>query len=66
MSEALKNGPRMLPYVSAITEAVRQVLEEQDNAFVAGEDVGQGEVRRLRRVRPQWRRCPQVGSCIRG
>jgi pyruvate dehydrogenase E1 component beta subunit len=41
MSEALKDGPRMLPYVSAITEGVRQVLEEQDNAFVAGEDVGQ-------------------------
>ncbi len=34
-------GPRKLPYVSAITEAVREVLLEQDTAFVAGEDVGQ-------------------------
>ena len=25
----------------AITEGVRQILEEQDNAFVAGEDVGE-------------------------
>lgn len=32
---------RELPYVSAVTEALRQVLAEQDNAFVAGEDVGQ-------------------------
>lgn len=31
--------PRELPYVSAITEGVRQVMLEQDNAFVAGEDV---------------------------
>ncbi len=31
--------PRELPYVSAITEGVREVLLEQDNAFVAGEDV---------------------------
>lgn len=41
MSEAMKDQPRVLPYVSAITEAVQQVLKEQDNAFVAGEDVGQ-------------------------
>ena len=41
MSEAIKDQPRVLPYVSAITEAVQQVLKEQDNAFVAGEDVGQ-------------------------
>lgn len=32
---------RKLPYVAAITEGVREVLLEQDNAFVAGEDVGQ-------------------------
>ena len=31
--------PRELPYVSAITEGVREVLLAQDNAFVAGEDV---------------------------
>ena len=30
---------RQLTYVAAITEAVRTVLREQDNAFVAGEDV---------------------------
>ena len=41
MSEAVKSGGRQLPYVAAITEGVRQVLLEQDNAFVAGEDVGQ-------------------------
>ena len=38
MSEATA---RKLPYVAAITEGVREVLLEQDNAFVAGEDVGQ-------------------------
>jgi pyruvate/2-oxoglutarate/acetoin dehydrogenase E1 component len=32
---------RKLPYVAAITEGVREVLLEQENAFVAGEDVGQ-------------------------
>jgi acetoin:2,6-dichlorophenolindophenol oxidoreductase subunit beta len=32
---------RQLPYVTAITEGVREVLLEQDTAFVAGEDVGQ-------------------------
>lgn len=37
--------PRELPYVAAITEGVREVLLEQDNAFVAGEDVaGAGSV----------------------
>lgn len=41
MSEAVKSEGRQLPYVAAITEGVRQVLLEQDNAFVAGEDVGQ-------------------------
>ena len=41
MSEAKKQEPRKLPYVAAITEGVRQVLQEQDNAFVAGEDVGE-------------------------
>lgn len=44
MSEALKKnqstGPRILSYVEAINEGVREVLLEQDNAFVAGEDVG--------------------------
>ncbi|MEM7017055.1 MAG: alpha-ketoacid dehydrogenase subunit beta [Pseudomonadota bacterium] len=36
---------RELSYVAAINEAVRQVLREQDNAFVAGEDVaGAGSV----------------------
>jgi pyruvate dehydrogenase E1 component beta subunit len=32
---------RQLPYVVAITEGVREVLKEQPNAFVAGEDVAQ-------------------------
>ena len=40
MSQAKEHQPRKLPYVAAITEGVRQVLIEQDNAFVAGEDVG--------------------------
>ena len=39
MSEAVKQEPRVLPYVMAINEGVREVLREQDNAFVAGEDV---------------------------
>lgn len=44
MAEA-KVEPRTLPYVAAITDGVRQVLLEQDNAFVAGEDVaGAGSV----------------------
>jgi len=37
--------PRKLPYVSAITDGVREVLKEQANAFVVGEDVaGAGSV----------------------
>lgn len=37
--------PRKLPYVAAITDGVRAVLREQDNAFVVGEDVaGAGSV----------------------
>jgi pyruvate dehydrogenase E1 component beta subunit len=36
-----KSEVRKLPYVSAITEGVREVLLEQKTAFVAGEDVGQ-------------------------
>lgn len=44
MAEA-QAQPRTLPYVAAITDGVRQVLKEQDNAFVAGEDVaGAGSV----------------------
>ncbi|HEY5647384.1 MAG TPA: alpha-ketoacid dehydrogenase subunit beta [Pseudomonadales bacterium] len=36
---------RKLPYVAAITDGVRQILKEQPNAFVAGEDVaGAGSV----------------------
>jgi len=38
MAEALEK-PRTLPYVSAINEAVREVLKEYDNSFVVGEDV---------------------------
>jgi pyruvate dehydrogenase E1 component beta subunit len=42
MSQAqAKAGARQLPYVSAITEGIREVLLEQDTAFLAGEDVGQ-------------------------
>lgn len=37
--------PRKLPYVSAITDGVREVLKEQENSFVIGEDVaGAGSV----------------------
>lgn len=44
MAEA-QAKPRTLSYVAAITDGVRQVLKEQDNAFVAGEDVaGAGSV----------------------
>jgi len=44
MAEA-KPEVRKLRYVSAITDGVRQVLEEQDNSFLAGEDVaGAGSV----------------------
>jgi len=41
MSVAAESKERELPYIAAVTEAVRQVLLEQDNAFIAGEDVGQ-------------------------
>ncbi|HIG42486.1 MAG: alpha-ketoacid dehydrogenase subunit beta [bacterium] len=40
-AEKTQQEARTLPYVSAITEGVREVLLEQENAFVAGEDVGQ-------------------------
>ena len=44
MAEA-KPEARKLRYVAAITDGVRQVLEEQDDAFLAGEDVaGAGSV----------------------
>jgi pyruvate dehydrogenase E1 component beta subunit len=39
MAEAVQEEVRKLPYVAAITEGVRTVMMEQDNAFVAGEDV---------------------------
>ena len=39
MSEAKKQEARKIPYVAAIKEGVREVLLEQDNSFVAGEDV---------------------------
>ena len=38
MAEA-QQKPRELPYVAAITDGVRAVLNEQPDAFVAGEDV---------------------------
>jgi pyruvate dehydrogenase E1 component beta subunit len=40
MAEAVAVKARTLTYVAAINEAVRIVLQEQPNAFVAGEDVG--------------------------
>ncbi len=40
MAEAVATKARTLTYVAAINEAVRQVLLDQPNAFVAGEDVG--------------------------
>jgi acetoin:2,6-dichlorophenolindophenol oxidoreductase subunit beta len=44
MAEA-QPAARKLPYVAAITDGVREVLKEQDNAFVIGEDVaGAGSV----------------------
>ncbi len=44
MAEA-QPEPRKLPYVAAITDGVREVLKEQENAFVIGEDVaGAGSV----------------------
>ena len=40
MAEAqVAQKARQLPYVGAITEAIREVLREQPSAFVAGEDV---------------------------
>ncbi len=39
MAEAQATEPRTLTYVAAITEGVRTVMQEQPNAFVAGEDV---------------------------
>lgn len=41
MSEAVKSETRELPYIAAITEGVRQVLKEQDEAFIVGEDVAE-------------------------
>jgi len=44
MAEAQAKA-RTLPYVAAITDGVRQLLREQPNAFIAGEDVaGAGSV----------------------
>lgn len=40
MAEAVTK-PRTLPYVAAITDGVRTVLNEQPTAFVAGEDVAE-------------------------
>lgn len=39
MAEAKQDEPRVMPYVAAITEGVRTVMQEQPDAFVAGEDV---------------------------
>lgn len=39
MSEAAKPQVRELPYVMAINEGIREVLREQEDAFIAGEDV---------------------------
>ena len=39
MAEAQQIEPRKLTYVAAIAEGVRTVMREQENAFVAGEDV---------------------------
>ena len=36
-----ESSERQLPYVSAITEGVREVLKSQSTAFVVGEDVAQ-------------------------
>lgn len=45
MSEAIKQEPRVLPYVLAINEGIAEVLREQEMAFIAGEDVaGAGSV----------------------
>lgn len=40
MSESSQIEDRQFRYVGAVTEGVRQVLLEQENAFLAGEDVG--------------------------
>ena len=39
MSEAENKTGRELPYVMAINEGIREVLREQKDAFIAGEDV---------------------------
>ena len=39
MSEAATPQARELPYVMAINEGIREVLREQKDAFIAGEDV---------------------------
>ena len=39
MSEAENKPGRELPYVMAINEGIREVLREQKDAFIAGEDV---------------------------
>jgi pyruvate/2-oxoglutarate/acetoin dehydrogenase E1 component len=39
MAEATQAEPRTLPYVAAITDGVRTVMQEQPDAFLAGEDV---------------------------
>lgn len=45
MSEAVKQEPRTLPYVLAINEGIKEVLREQPDAFIAGEDIaGAGSV----------------------
>ncbi len=41
MSEAIKQEPRILPYVLAINEGIAEVLREQEMAFIAGEDVAE-------------------------
>jgi pyruvate dehydrogenase E1 component beta subunit len=44
-TQAAPAGPRKLPYVLAITEGVRQAMQEFPDAFLAGEDVaGAGSV----------------------
>ena len=44
MSEAASNTVRELPYVMAINEGIREVLREQKNAFIAGEDIVESDV----------------------
>lgn len=38
-SQQTAQTSREIPYIAAITEGVREVMREQDNAFIAGEDV---------------------------